>query len=90
MFSFRPERKKNGARGERERERERPSSQRRCDEIDCERAAVSHITNGSSAADVLLSLFFISLAHKDLQILNIKNKNMTCGTETTGRSINVN
>lgn len=77
MFSFRPERKKNGARGERERERERPSSQRRCDEIDCERAAVSHITNGSSAADVLLSLFFISLAHKDLQILNIKNKNMT-------------
>lgn len=77
MFSFRPERKKNGARGERERERERPSSRRRCDEIDCERAAVSHITNGSSAADVLLSLFFISLAHKDLQILNIKNKNMT-------------
>lgn len=77
MFSFRPERKKNGTRGERERERERPSSQRRCDEIDCERAAVSHITNGSSAADVLLSLFFISLAHKDLQILNIKNKNMT-------------
>lgn len=77
MFSFRPERKKNGTRGEREREGERPSSQRRCDEIDCERAAVSHITNGSSAADVLLSLFFISLAHKDLQILNIKNKNMT-------------
>lgn len=77
MFSFRPERKKNGTRGEREREGERPSSQRRCDEIDCERAAVSHITNRSSAADVLLSLFFISLAHKDLQILNIKNKNMT-------------
>lgn len=65
------------AREEREKERARPSSQRRCDEIDCERAAVSHITNGSSAADVLLSLFFISLAHKDLQILNIKNKNMT-------------
>lgn len=77
MFSFRPERKKRMARVEREKERERPSSQRRCDEIDCERAAVSHITNGSSAADVLLSLFFISLAHKDLQILNIKNKNMT-------------
>lgn len=88
MFSFRPERKKNGARGERERERERPSSQRRCDEIDCERAAVSHITNGSSAADVLLSLFFISLAHKDLQILNIKNKNMTFLWHRDNRTFN--
>lgn len=88
MFSFRPERKKNGARGERERERERPSSQRRCDEIDCERAAVSHITNGSSAADVLLSLFFISLAHKDLQILNIKNKNMTLLWHGCNRTFN--
>lgn len=88
MFSFRPERKKNGARGERERERERPSSQRRCDEIDCERAAVSHITNGSSAADVLLSLFFISLAHKDLQILNIKNKNMTFFWHGDNRTFN--
>lgn len=88
MFSFRPERKKNGASGERERERERPSSQRRCDEIDCERAAVSHITNGSSAADVLLSLFFISLAHKDLQILNIKNKNMTLLWHGCNRTFN--
>lgn len=88
MFSFRPERKKNGTRGERERERERPSSQRRCDEIDCERAAVSHITNGSSAADVLLSLFFISLAHKDLQILNIKNKNMTLLWHGCNRTFN--
>lgn len=88
MFSFRPERKKNGTRGERERERERPSSQRRCDEIDCERAAVSHITNGSSAADVLLSLFFISLAHKDLQILNIKNKNMTFFWHRDNRTFN--
>lgn len=88
MFSFRPERKKNGARGERERERERPSSRRRCDEIDCERAAVSHITNGSSAADVLLSLFFISLAHKDLQILNIKNKNMTFFWHGDNRTFN--
>lgn len=88
MFSFRPERKKNGTRGERERERERPSSQRRCDEIDCERAAVSHITNGSSAADVLLSLFFISLAHKDLQILNIKNKNMTFFWHGDNRTFN--
>lgn len=88
MFSFRPERKKNGARGERERERERPSSRRRCDEIDCERAAVSHITNGSSAADVLLSLFFISLAHKDLQILNIKNKNMTFLWHRDNRTFN--
>lgn len=88
MFSFRPERKKNGTRGEREREGERPSSQRRCDEIDCERAAVSHITNGSSAADVLLSLFFISLAHKDLQILNIKNKNMTLLWHGCNRTFN--
>lgn len=88
MFSFRPERKKNGASGEREREGERPSSQRRCDEIDCERAAVSHITNGSSAADVLLSLFFISLAHKDLQILNIKNKNMTFLWHRDNRTFN--
>lgn len=88
MFSFRPERKKNGTSGEREREGERPSSQRRCDEIDCERAAVSHITNGSSAADVLLSLFFISLAHKDLQILNIKNKNMTLLWHGCNRTFN--
>lgn len=76
------------ARVEREKERERPSSQRRCDEIDCERAAVSHITNGSSAADVLLSLFFISLAHKDLQILNIKNKNMTFLWHRDNRTFN--
>lgn len=88
MFSFRPERKKRMARVEREKERERPSSQRRCDEIDCERAAVSHITNGSSAADVLLSLFFISLAHKDLQILNIKNKNMTLLWHGCNRTFN--
>lgn len=88
MFSFRPERKKRMARVEREKERERPSSQRRCDEIDCERAAVSHITNGSSAADVLLSLFFISLAHKDLQILNIKNKNMTFLWHRDNRTFN--
>lgn len=88
MFSFRPERKKNGTSGEREREGERPSSQRRCDEIDCERAAVSHITNGSSAADVLLSLFFISLAHKDLQILNIKNKNTTFLWHRDNRTFN--